>query len=975
MFSWAKEKVFFLFLLLIFITSIFTTTVSGSTGLEWIKNFGGSGKDILHASIVTSDNHFLLVGESNSFTQDNYDLYIAKVTLSGALVWNTTFGDETVNEDDAAYSVIETSDGYLITGKIVTSDGIGDSVLLLKLDFNGNTLWYKFFGRNTWAWGNDLLQQSDNSIIIVGTTQVSFGFPADVFLIKSDSDGNEIWKRTHRHSGNQVSSSIIASQNNFLVLGTSSDSSNRDSNIFLMKLDSDGRELWYKQYGGLGRETGYQISKVGTNYLIIGSTNSYGNGKYDVYILKIDSNGNVLWEKTVGSPADEYGRSIFQVSDKIVITANTFKETGRSLDQYFITLNQNGDLTFNETYGTNAYERGINTHQIGENTYYLTGYSGSRNSDFSLTKINLDPYTLNIESIVGNPTGGGQYYLGANPVVEINEMVLDGANTRYIFTGWTSSSYGGYTGPEPTIQLTINNDVTQTANWQKQYYIEIQAPNGSVPSVFSGWFNEGEQISIRVSLEEGFTFSKWEGIGLGSYSGSNRRADLLVNGPITQTLILDDVPRYTLELVSEFGESSGSGEYFDGTRVDFNLSQSEVYLDDFTRFIFEKWASSSNNGYNGVDLSSNLKMENDVIETAVWKKQYFVNVTGTLDNANMFEAGWYDSDSELEFYCSPEEGYTFSGWQGEGVGSYSGSDSSFVLILEAPIIERAILSVADSFVLNILSDYGDTPDSAFFFENTNVTLTMVPDLIYLSNTIRVKFNGWICSSQNGYSGKDNPVQFQIQGDTIQEAIWIKQYYVEASDFTINDWYDENSRLILPLNTSGVLIPTSKQYKIDSAIVQDSIIVGEPMFIQVSLSRSYTNLQFLFSIALFSGSTYIYRNHQRTLDSKKGQIMNELMLHDSLSLLEIYADYDLSFSQANAIAVELGNKDGFYYDLPSMTLYTYPGMAKMVIDTLRDFGEIDVSRLAQIIGIKVDELSPILHSNKKILLKNDSVKLI
>jgi len=978
MFPRAKDRLGFLLLLAVSlaVNFSFSSYVNASDGLEWIAYIGGNGDEILHSSIYTSDNCLLLVGESNSFTDGHYDVYIAKVSLTGDLLWNVTHSDPSLSEDDAAYQVIETSDGYLITGKICSVDGIGDDVLLLKLDKNGNKLWSKHYGGNAWDWGNDLLLELDNSILVAGTTQEFFSSPYDVYLLKFDSNGNQLWRKKHKISGNQYTSSIIKEANSYFILGKTTDLTNANSNIFLLKTDSTGHEVWYKEYGGPEKETASQITRLGDDYLIVGTTNSYGAGRNDVFIVKIDANGNTLWEKTIGSHSDETAENIAINSGTIILTCNTFKNTGNSLDPYLITLNQNGETTFNQTYGTSVYEKAIKTHPINQNTYYITGYKGTNNKDFSITKINLETHRLRVESTVGDSYGSGDYYLGATPSFGVTEeTVYEGNRVRYLFTGWNSTSNGGYNGPNNPAQITVQNDITQIVSWQKQYYVEIQTPNGSDTSVTSGWFNEGDQITIHISIDLEFIFNKWEGAGPGSYTGTNQRAELNILGPITQILILEDVPHYSLELYSEYSETIGSGDYFEGTWVEFNLTQKEVYQDSTTRYIFEKWSSPSENGYNGVDQVAEIKMTNDVIENAVWKKQYFANITSNLPNADMLKTGWYDSGSEIQLFCVPHEGYKFNGWQGEGIGSYSGSESTFVLTLEAPIIEKTKLSEADSFVLRVLSDYGDVPDSKLYYEDTNVTLDIEPEIIYLSNSTRVKFNGWRCHSEEGYTGNYNPVSFQIKGDTIQEAVWVKQYYVSSSDSTFNQWFDENTVLNLPLNTSGILIPMSNVYRIDSMTILDSIVVSGPLVIQVSWCRSYMNLVFITSFVVFSGSVFIYRNHQLELTAKKSQIMNDVMQKDSLSLLEISSNYDLSYSKANGLAIELGQYDGLMYDIQNMTLYTYEGIAKTVEELLRDLREIEISRLAQILGIKECLLHSILPLNENIIIEDKLIKLV
>jgi hypothetical protein len=859
----------FLFIVLINLSTYFFSSYShGDIGKDWTRTYGGKGDEILHYSIVTSDNHILLVGESNSINGENFDVYIAKATLSGELLWDITFSDETGNEDDAAYSVIETNDGYIITGKISSSDGIGDDVLLLKLDTNGNNVWYKHFGGNAWDWGNDLLQLSDNSIIIAGTTQDFFGSSYNMYLIKTDNNGNEIWEQTIRHPDNQITSSIIKSQDAFLILGTSSDSSNRDSNIILMKTDLDGHVLWNNQYGGEGRETGYQIIENGNGYLIVGTTNSYGNGRNDIIVINIDSNGNIIWEKTFGSPSDEEGRSISQVSDTIMITGSTFKNAGHSLDQYFLQLNKNGEVSFNETYGTEVYDKGINTHFVGE-SYYLIGSSGSRNTDFSITKINLETYTLNVNTDVGQAYGSGQYYVGATPYLEIEEeTVYNGDRIRYLFTGWSSTSNNGYNGNENPTKLTISNDITQTAKWQKQYYVQILGQGENEIIDPSGWYDEGSKLDFSIPILEGYSFSGWEGTGSGSYSGISRKASISVNGPIDQAPIYDNIPVFDLILNSEFGVPVGSGAYYENSWVDFSINSSIIYIEEGVRYLFDGWNSASINGYSGEMHGQSIKLTNDITENASWIKQYYLNVQSNQTNVGLPKSGWYDEKTELMLFCDLEEGFEFTEWEGTGVGSYSGGESNISLVLTSPIDENAIIRKINSYSLRIESEYGETYETRYYYEKTNITIQISPEIVKLTNTTRMIFTGWQLLTGAGYNGNKNPAFVIIESDTIQEAQWLSQYYVSIVDSNRSGWYDENSQISIEKIREGIIVPKTTHYLVNGQeTTEKTVMVSEPMIISVAVTYSYTNLLNLgvLSIIIYiSNAVNIHNNRQNSI---------------------------------------------------------------------------------------------------------------
>ena len=569
MFSRAKHcKTLFLLCICFFFSNLcFSSYVTGNTGLEWVKEYGGTGDDILYSSILTSDNCLLLVGESESFTQDDNDVYIVKVDINGNLLWNTTFGDELLDEDDAAYSVVETNDGYLITGKISTTEGIGDDVLLCKISRNGNLIWKKHYGGNAWDWGNDLAIGSDSNILIAATTQSFYGSPYNVYFLKCSSNGDLIFKRTLKQAKNQYTSSIIkVSNNQYLILGTTSDITNTESDLFLLSVDDDGNEVWYKEYTDFGKQKASKILRDGDDFLFIGTTDIGGFGRNDIQVTKVDQNGNIIWKKNFGSPYDDSGDNICTHSGSILVSGNTFKDQSESQNQYLLFLDSNGNLTFNQTYGTGQYDKAVNTHPIDPSNYIMTGYTKEGDQyAFSLTKISLTPYTLSLQTPVGSTYGSGEYYKGANPVFGVDEeIVYVDAHIRYLFTGWTSSDSGGYKGDNNPAQLTINNDVTQVANWQKQYYVEITTEGEGETNGISGWYNAGTVLtlgSIPIGENE---LIRWKGEGPGPYSGTNPEASIAVNGPIYQTVFFGIVPVWDVTIESDYGSVQGGGTYREG---------------------------------------------------------------------------------------------------------------------------------------------------------------------------------------------------------------------------------------------------------------------------------------------------------------------------------------------------------------------------------------------------------------------------
>ncbi|MCB2171494.1 hypothetical protein KQH65_02010 [archaeon] len=856
MFHKQSKEIILLGLALFVISGLgFSPNAHGSTGLNWLKTRDGKGSEIIHASILTSDNYIVVVGETLLKNERCTDVYIAKLDITGKLLWNTTFSDTRINQDDAAYSVIETSNGYVVTGKISDVDTIGDDVLLLKVNKAGKKMWYRNYGGNAWDWGNDLVVTQDEKIIVAGTTQDFYVSVFDVYLVKCNTNGILLWKRKISNIDNQYTKSIVkTSDNEYLITGNTSNSTNTNPDIFLLKTDSSGREIWYKEYGGSGRDFVSKIIEYGENFLLVGKTDSYGAGQYDIYVLNIDSEGNVIWETTVGSPYDDSGENICYTSGDIIITGNTFKNQDNNQDLYFVKIDQFGNLSFNQTYGIYKYEKAVNILPIESDTYISSGYGGNpTNYNIYLRKITFKKRYLEINTSIGVSYGAGYYFNGSEIMFGIeNEIIMETPLIRYVFTGWNSSSVGGYIGDDNPVNLTIMNDIIQTAYWQKQCYVEINCPSGSNTTINSGWYEYGEELKIEFSLKEGYNFDHWVGTGNGSYSGEDNSAYISVLGPITQTIVLEKIPVFSLEINSPYGGPMGSGEYYDGELVMFNITKKIVYIDKGIRCVFQGWKSPSETGITGEDQTYYVTMTENIIENAEWKKQYYVNITSNIDALVLSESGWYDEGSDLLLTCTPQEGYNFVEWEGEGDSTYVGNKDTVTIQVTSPICERAFLTDAEPCSLTIQSKYGDFSETSTHYIGENVSISISPEIIYLSNTSRMGFQEWK-SNNDGYKGNENPAYFIIKEDTIQEAVWIKQYYVKSDDLAFNQWFDENASITLNRVEPSFLISKYKEYSDKTTSLEGTVLVTSPLNLVTKSQNIYLNASLLFvfpSIAVF-----------------------------------------------------------------------------------------------------------------------------
>ena len=188
----------------------------------------------------------------------------------------------------------------------------------------------------------------------------------DIWLLKLDKYGNKIWETTYGSDLNEEAYSVIElSCGNYLILGAKH---NLDSNydIFVVKVDSYGNEIWNRTYGGILDDKAYHINElIDGNYAIIGSTKSYGNGESDMWFIKIDQDGEELYNRTFGSSLDDFGYFFIEKSNgdflitgsQTILKDRTYKDkvfTDKKMYSWILSTNSKGEILWE-----NKSNRGI----------------------------------------------------------------------------------------------------------------------------------------------------------------------------------------------------------------------------------------------------------------------------------------------------------------------------------------------------------------------------------------------------------------------------------------------------------------------------------------------------------------------------------------------------------------------------------------------------------------------------------------
>ena len=296
--------------------------------------------------------------------------------------WTKIYGG---SDFDFLSSIISTQDGgYLLAGKTYSwSEGIGD-VWLVKTDSEGNEIWNTSFGGIGIEAGPDILLQLDDGSYIIPTDTESFGNgDFDIWLIKTDITGNMIWNKTYGGKGFDFGGNLCETDiGDFLICGTTDSYGLGKTDAWLLKTDSDGNEIWNKTYGGPDEEWCYSIGATVDDCFILCGDKHISN-KRVAWLFKVDTNGNLIWEKTYkGKFGESGGYRAKQSNDGgyVIIGETNVLVLGEiwlgKRDMWLIKTDTQGDKIWDKKYGRFIFdEGGIDILEISNDDFIITGFS------------------------------------------------------------------------------------------------------------------------------------------------------------------------------------------------------------------------------------------------------------------------------------------------------------------------------------------------------------------------------------------------------------------------------------------------------------------------------------------------------------------------------------------------------------------------------------------------------------------------
>ncbi|TFB09581.1 T9SS type A sorting domain-containing protein [Candidatus Marinimicrobia bacterium MT.SAG.3] len=370
--------------------------------IEWSKTFGGNGYDPGFSVTQTHDGGYILAGSTGSFGAGESDCYIIRTDKDGNEIWSNVYGGIGADE---CYSIFQSDDrGFIATGRSMSFGNGLDDYWVLKYDENGNIIWSNTWGGTDSDVGIKMALTKDGGFIVIGWTIFESGGSWDLGLVKFNSEGNVEWYKIidanddSTYSGHDFGYDVQQTEDEGYIIVGSTDTDTGFTDAWIVKTDFEGNVQWNKTYGYSYNEETYSVDQtIDNGYIIVGKSGSFVNYDGDLWILKIDENGNQVWDKTYTSGSSSEGRSVQQTMDGGFIIVGWNRLPGKGNDFWILKTNVEGDTLWTRSYGGSGFDSGYDIEQTPDQGFIVTGDTrsyGNGGSDIWLIKMSVAPIPI-----------------------------------------------------------------------------------------------------------------------------------------------------------------------------------------------------------------------------------------------------------------------------------------------------------------------------------------------------------------------------------------------------------------------------------------------------------------------------------------------------------------------------------------------------------------------------------------------------
>lgn len=397
---------------------LITSNTFAQAQIDWIYKYSTPGSELGIKVIETNDGGYVSAGYEEIST-GNRDWLIVKVDEDGNLLWKKNLG--TSQYTNIAYDIKETADdGFVLSGSLSDIGTGSENFVLVKLNSDGATEWQQYYGL-IGSFATSLTLTDDGGYVIAGNSNgLGSSAESDGLFRKLDSEGNLVWERRYGGSGrDEIFSIQQTSDLGFIATGHSQSAdgdlevNNGDYDIWVIKMNQEGELEWSNSFGGTREDVSRSVQQADDGgYLIAGYTfsedgdieNNYGD--QDIWLLKLDTDGNLEWENNYGGTDEDRAQAILNVSTGGYVISGWTRSDDVDvsinkglIDIWIFRIDNDGNLEWESTYGGSRVDQSLDIKETSDGGFIATGNSYSNNGDFISTSGSGDLWVMKLSPI------------------------------------------------------------------------------------------------------------------------------------------------------------------------------------------------------------------------------------------------------------------------------------------------------------------------------------------------------------------------------------------------------------------------------------------------------------------------------------------------------------------------------------------------------------------------------------------------
>jgi len=382
------------------LVALFAISFVSSTNAEtktWSRTYDFlpgalSGRNDYATTVIPIINSggYLIAGNSSSLECCTRDVWLMTLNQNGSIISQRQYD---AGQDDFISSIEKISDGYVLTGGSFRNHA--QDAWIMKVDHVGNIMWQKFMGSDDPDQFNRVKQTSDRGFIVLGQTGSTPNKNSAIWLVKLNETGEIVWQKSYDAGNSSAYYSLALAPGGFIIAGP---------NFSVIRFDNSGNILWAKSYGGPKYDQAFAVVQAPQEgFIMTGSTVSFGKGARNLWIVRIDASGKILWQKVIGLSGVQDGQAIIRTNDGGNIIAGRTDSIGAGgSDGLLVKIDRSGNIQWERTYGGTLFDSLNSVRPTHDRGYVAAGSTksfGSSRFDAWVLKLNENGVLNNCSTI------------------------------------------------------------------------------------------------------------------------------------------------------------------------------------------------------------------------------------------------------------------------------------------------------------------------------------------------------------------------------------------------------------------------------------------------------------------------------------------------------------------------------------------------------------------------------------------------